>query len=177
MKILNCATNLQQASRCKEELSLTSPVQAELVLTSAMPRWYCRVLFETPLSPGRFQLLPWTAQSMQTVPGGLPELQTLSSAINHCIMTPTAELAIAKANAFLALARAKAVSASRLLAYVVLRYGVHVARRIAEQLVQLLRRAVLRLQLAYQCLQRPQQFQQQVNIFSAWRRPISYCRA
>ena len=84
-------------------------------------------------------------------------------------MTPAAELATAKANAFLALARAKAVSASRLLAYVVLRYGVRVARRIAEQLAQLIRRAVLRLQVAYQCLQRPQQFQQQVSTFSSWR--------
>ena len=83
-------------------------------------------------------------------------------------MTPTAELAIAKANAFLALARAKAISASRLLAYVVLRYGVQVARQIAEQLAQLVRRAVLRLQMAQQCLQRPQQFRQQVSTCSTW---------
>ncbi|CAK0743843.1 hypothetical protein CVIRNUC_001501 [Coccomyxa viridis] len=82
-------------------------------------------------------------------------------------MTPTAELAIARANAFVAPARAKAVSASRLLAYVVLRYGVQVARRIAEQFSKFVRRAVLRLQMAYQCLQRPQQFQQQVRLLLA----------
>ena len=138
------------------------------MLTSALPRWYYRVLFATPQSPGRFQLLPWTAWSMQTVRGGSPELQDISSAIFHRIMTPTAELAIARANAFVAPARAKAVSASRLLAYVVLRYGVQVARRIAEQFSQFVRRAVLRLQMAYQCLQRPQQFQQQVSTFSTW---------
>ena len=81
---------------------------------------------------------------------------------------------MARANAFLVLARAKAVNSSRLLAYIVLRYGLHVARRIAEQLAQLVRRAVLRLQLAYQCLQRPQQFQQQVSRFSARHEAISY---
>ena len=58
MRILYCATNPQQAFSCRNELALTSPVQAELVLTSALPRGYYRVLFATPQSPGRFQLLP-----------------------------------------------------------------------------------------------------------------------
>ena len=51
MRILYCATNLQQAFSCKKELALTSPVQAELVLTSALPRWVLQGSVRDPSKP------------------------------------------------------------------------------------------------------------------------------
>lgn len=76
------------------------------------------------------------------------------------------DVAVARATAMLASAKAKAVNSTRVLAYIVLHYGVHTARRVAEVLAQLACRALLKLQLASWCLQRPHGFQQQVGTFS-----------
>ncbi len=70
---------------------------------------------------------------------------------------------MARAAAILALTKAKAVHASRLLAFIVLRYGVNTARKLAAILAYVSRRVLLRLQPAYKRLQRPTDLQQQVG--------------
>lgn len=80
-----------------------------------------------------------------------------------CSISQGSEVALAKAAALLTLARARAFSASKILVYVVLRYGVQAARKMAEMLSRSAHRALLRLQLAYHCLQRPQEIQHQVG--------------
>ena len=78
-------------------------------------------------------------------------------------MLPGHEVTVARAAAILALTKAKAVHASRLLAFIVLRYGVNTARKLAAILAYVSRRVLLRLQPAYKRLQRPTNLQQQVG--------------
>ena len=78
-------------------------------------------------------------------------------------MIPGPEATVARATTLLALIKAKAVHASRLLVYIVLHYGIDAARRMAELFARMSHRILLRLRPAYRCLQRPQDLQHQVG--------------
>ena len=78
-------------------------------------------------------------------------------------MLPGHEVTVARAAAILALTKAKALHASKLLAFIVLRYGVDAARKLARILAKISRIFLLRLEPAYQRLQRPINLQQQVG--------------
>ena len=62
-----------------------------------------------------------------------------------------------------AMTKAKAVHGSKLLAFIVLRYGVDAARNLASFFARIFRRVLLSMQPAYQGFQRPTDLQQQVG--------------
>ncbi|CAL5219319.1 g1128 [Coccomyxa viridis] len=89
-------------------------------------------------------------------------------------MLPGHEVTVARAAAILALTKAKAVHASKLLAFIILRYGINTARKLAAILAIISRRVLLRLQPAYKRLQRPTDLQQQVRaLLTRWTAALS----
>jgi len=78
-------------------------------------------------------------------------------------MIPGPEATVARATTLVALIKAKAVHASRLLVNVLLHYGIDAARKMADLFARMSHRTLLRLRPAYRCLQRPQDLQHQVG--------------